>query len=60
MEISHDLDNKISHYFQCILYDENGILCSIPEEKKIKDVLFTIGSFKAPEPNDLSAFVYKN
>ncbi|KAK9288102.1 hypothetical protein L1049_016549 [Liquidambar formosana] len=43
-----------------ITEDDNMALCSIPDETKIRDVLFRMGSLKAPGPDGMSVLFYKH
>jgi len=38
---------------------ENDSLFSIPSDQEIKDVVFSFGSYKAPDPDGMSAIFYK-
>lgn len=52
-----DLEGLIPN---CISADDNISLCAIPDDIEIRDVLFQMGSYKAPGPDGMSVLFYKH
>lgn len=54
--IPNDLDDLIS---PCLLDDDREMLVTIPSPEEIGEVLFSMGSNKAPGPDGMSTLFYK-
>ena len=54
--IPNDLDELIS---PCLSDDDREMLGTIPSPEEIREVVFSMGSNKAPSPDGMSALFYK-
>ena len=54
--IPNDLDELIS---PCLSDDDREMLGTIPSPEEIREVVFSMGSSKAPSPDGMSALFYK-
>jgi hypothetical protein len=57
--LSDPLEEMLNLFDKVISDEENLVLCSIPSEKEIYEVLISIGATKAPGPDGFTALFYQ-